>query len=548
MFNIAIFITFVVQQFNMKRQRFLKYFVVLALFITAGCSMSPDELLSADKLMESRPDSALHILKKIHNTHFFSPSNKAFYALLLSKAYDKNDSLIVSDSLINIATGYYDEKQPELAGNAWLYKARCARNRGNGVEQARALLTAQHYALKSNDNKLKGLIYCDKADMYQSQKQLDSAIILNKEGLECFKKAGDKRNVCLTAYSLGSIYNDNHLVQDSAKHYLFYALKLTGHIKDSIITNTIYKSIGLLEYHNKNYPSAIKYCKLAPKTNIPIYDENKTCIIAYSFFRMGRVDSALFYLRRIQDHDVIAKDYYSLWQMVYETTGNYKAALAYAKKLDEAKDSISSKKLQESFAGIERKFNYEKLSAENQNLVVKNKQRGITLLLILLAISVITIIVLFWRARIKRREYEILQELNNVEKVLLQQANENNELLQKQNKMQQLLLGTIEEYKSHTRKGKFKQPDVNSEQFRDEIITHIDSTYNNISQRLQDTYPLLTSNDILICVLLLAEFDSGMIAGVLGIKLDSVNTQRSRLRKRLNLDNTTNLYDFLANF
>lgn len=532
----------------MNIRRFIKYFPIVLLFITGGCSMSPDELLSADKLMESRPDSALLILKHIHNIHFFSPSNKAFYALLLSKAYDKNDSLIVSDSLINIATNYYDDKQPGLAGNAWLYKARCAKNRGNGTEQARSLLLAQRYALNSSDNKLKGLIYCDKADMYQSQKQLDSAIILNKQGLEYFKKAGDTRNTCLTAYTIGSIYNDNHLVPDSAKHYLFYALNLVQKINDPIITNTIYKSIGLLEYHNKNYSATIKYCKLAPRTNIPLYDENKKCIIAYSFFRMGNLDSTVYYLHKIQNHNVIAKDYYSLWQMIHEKTSNYKAALEYAKKLDVAKDSISSKKLQESFAGIERKFNYEKLSSENQSLILKNKQRGITLLLILLAISIVTIIVLSWRARIKRREYEILQELNNVEKILLQQANENNELLQKQNKMQQLLLSTIEEYKSNTRRGKIKQPDINSEKFREEIITHIDSIYDNISQRLQSAYPLLTSNDILICVLLLAEFDSGMIAGVLGIKLDSVNTQRSRLRKRMDLDNSVNLYDYLSNF
>lgn len=521
----------------------------LAMLLTLhGCSISPDELKSADQLMESRPDSALKLLLKVHHKQFLSPSQKALYALLLSKAFDKNDSIVVTDSLIDIATSYYGEKQPELAGNAWLYKARCARNRGNATVQASSLLKAQQYAETTNAFKLKGLIYCDKADMYQSQQQIDSAIILNKKGLYNFMLAHDIRNICLTNYSIGTLYSNNHLSNDSSIYYFSKSLKLAHSLKDPIVLSTAYKALGLFEYYHKNYRKALHYCQAAPITGIALYDENRLCIIAYNYFKLNSPDSAIITLAKIKNIEVISKDYYGLRQQISENQRRYQDALYFSKKYQQAKDSLNTSNLHESFAGMERKFKYEQLYNEYQELTIKNKQRGIIILIILLILSFVTIVILSWRSRAKKKELEMLVELNKKEKILLQQANENNDLLQRQNNMQLLLLKNLEQIKTDNISVKTRMPNIEDVKFKEEIITHINSIHNNIIQRLIINFPDLTQNDLIICAMLLAKYDTGIIARILNIKLNSVITQRARIRKRLKLENGENLIDYLRSF
>jgi len=84
--------------------------------------------------------------------------------------------------------------------------------------------------------------------------------------------------------------------------------------------------------------------------------------------------------------------------------------------------------------------------------------------------------------------------------------------------------------------------------FHEELIASMDLQYNNISQRLLKKYPELTNRDILICCLLLANFETGMIATILDVKIDSVRIHRTRLRKKLNLQNHENIIEFLSRF
>jgi hypothetical protein len=135
-------------------------------FCLVGCTYSPKELTQAEQLMDTAPDSAMHVLQKINPHRLFTPSNKALYALLMSQALDKNDIKLESDSLIHIATDYYSESEPQHAAYAWFYSARVANNSGNANLQAAALLKAQEYAEKTENSKLKGLVYYDKGNRH----------------------------------------------------------------------------------------------------------------------------------------------------------------------------------------------------------------------------------------------------------------------------------------------------------------------------------------------------------------------------------------------
>ncbi len=166
---------------------FFRFLLILSVAIgILSCTRTPHDLTLAEQLMETAPDSALHILQRFQSQKLTRASDKAYYALLMSQALDKNDIKSESDSLIAIATGFYNESDALHAGYAWFYRARIDNNRGNMNDQAKSLIKAQDYAVNVSGNKLLGMIYCDKAGMYENQQQYDSAICYFKKAYTAF--------------------------------------------------------------------------------------------------------------------------------------------------------------------------------------------------------------------------------------------------------------------------------------------------------------------------------------------------------------------------
>ena len=65
-------------------------------------------LIQADSLMNLQPDSALHALESIPTGRLNTETDRAYHALLLTQARDKNYIRQTDDSLIQVAVRYYD--------------------------------------------------------------------------------------------------------------------------------------------------------------------------------------------------------------------------------------------------------------------------------------------------------------------------------------------------------------------------------------------------------------------------------------------------------
>ncbi len=526
----------------------------LVLFLTA-CSPTDKELKRAENFMPTKPDSALLILKRLQPDKHMSSSTRALYALLMSQALDKNNIRAESDSLIRIATKYYSDDEPLRAAYAQLYLARCENNLGNSREQALALLKAQEFAAKCEDPKLQGLIYGDKADMYQSQGQTDSMILYNRLCFYSFQKANDARNSVLALITMGNGYLHKSEF-DSAIRYYYEADKMAKPMKEAVLSSTIYRALGGAMYKQKKYAAALDYFRRTPLTGTDRYNYNKWYLMAMTFLRMNQLDSAKAYLYKVKNPYEMAPDYYRLWEELCEKQGKLSESLYYAKRLLDVKDSLQQHTLTSSFAGMEKKYKYEHLLVDNKNLVIENKQNGIILLFSLLILSVIIIISLFWRFKINKNQLLIQRQILNQRNSLIAAERENNSLMNQQMQMQHLLLKNVEQYRKRVIKGSEtsgaetgnSKKTIQTNAFHEELISHVDLIHSNISKRLAESYPILTQRDILVCCLILANFDSGMISTILDVKPDSVNVHRGRLRKKLELQNPESLQNFLRSF
>ena len=316
-------------------------FILLCCVFAYGCTTTPTELKTAESLMESKPDSALHILKDLNSNQLVGTSNKALFALLMSQALDKNDIKLETDSLISIATDYYHESDPLHAGYAWFYHARTANNRDSINEQARNLLRAQEYAEQTDDYKLRGLIYGEKGIMYKIQLQFDSSIHYSKLAYRAFSQIEDYRNSVLSLLNTGDLFL-NLSKNDSVLKYYLLAEKIVLKTNDILLSSTVYRAFGSIYYKFRNYKLSLYYYTKAPLTHIAIYDSNKYYLIAKTYIQVNEIDSARKYLEKVTELQNMAPDYYRLWQAIYKKRGNTQKYIFYANKENLAIDSLYS--------------------------------------------------------------------------------------------------------------------------------------------------------------------------------------------------------------
>ncbi len=531
-------------------------FLVCSFIACHQTSQKEKQLLSsADSIISVHPDRALHLLSNIDNYRHLASPDRALYALLMTQALDKCDSVVASDTLIRIATDYFGNNDPVRAGYAWFYRARCENNQGNVEGQVTSLLKAESYALQSQNDKLKGFVYGEKAQLYQQQNQLDSALNCNKKAYFHLKKTGDKSNstICLinTGYSLYQIGKYNE-----ALRYYARAIDENPHM-EPLLRSSLCGQQSLAYYYLQDYQNALRFARLSLTTS-DMYDYAKTINIAIIFEKMNNVDSATFYLQKCSSPHEMAPEYYKAWLDICAKQNNYRAVSYYAERLIASKDSLFQHSLSESFAGLEKKFRYETIGSQNKSLIIENQHNKIIILFLLFGISLGGIT--FSMFRNKRNTQLLVQQRRLIknEKALLKAAEEKALMLQKQISTQQKALQTLNKLKltlSDLSDGKKNNKHTSLQQEQaaiDQIVQHVieivNQLYNNISIRLKNAYPDLLENEIQICCFLLAGFDNVTIYTTLTLQPASYNVKRTNLRKKLGLQHEVNLTDFLSNF
>ena len=81
----------------------------------------------------------------------------------------------------------------------------------------------------------------------------------------------------------------------------------------------------------------------------------------------------------------------------------------------------------------------------------------------------------------------------------------------------------------------------NWEEFEARFMAVNESFY----ERLNKQFPNLTQGDRKLCALIKLEFNSKEIAQLMGVSIESVHTIRYRLRRKLGLDRSDNLSEFI---
>lgn len=284
-------------------------------------------LRQAEMCMEECSDSALVYLHQISDPEKLTGENQADYCLLLTQAMDKNDLPLSSDSLIQIAVGYYSNKgDAECKAKALFYKGRVFQQQGN-LEGATLLYKkAESMIPDLTDYYLVGLIYSYLGHLNRDEEHYKKALFYYEKALPCYRTI---QNPTLTASGLQdmakiSVYlGETHRADSLFSEVLSYVPDI-----DATWQANIYHNVGVFYMLTNQFGRAEQVVNTSLK--LPSTPEDKLrsyAVLATIYTKQNRGD--------LVD---------SLWHKALNSENIYTRKAVYASLLNEA---VSKQNLQD---------------------------------------------------------------------------------------------------------------------------------------------------------------------------------------------------------
>lgn len=341
-------------------RQLINQLIVLLFFLLSSCgktSIHSSFFSEVEALMPNRPDSALALLEEMESIETLSQEDKAHYYLLLTEVRDKNYMEHTNDSLIAIATDYYDgTNDVERRAKAWYY-------RGRINEDIQNVLKAQAYYLDAlrdegmiMDHALLGRVYNRIGMLYTYQRVYEKAIPYLKKAYTSFQSIRDTIGQTYVLGDLGRTYTVLGLL-DSARIAYERALPFA---RDAELT-TFPSELGSLYLKEGLYEKAYNaiFTSLAwteEKYRDPVY-----LVLGEYYLRVNSLDSAEYYLHKALKSSSIytqagALNYLSL---VKKAEKDWKTSISYDDAYEVLRDSIDKITMSESLRVVESLYNYQ---------------------------------------------------------------------------------------------------------------------------------------------------------------------------------------------
>lgn len=505
------------------------------------------------------------IIRKAENGLYTNPQQTVFLASkALTETDDKNDIV----KLLFI-------------------KALAERLLGNNDESLYSLYKIDLNSFNQESN-LKGEIYNLMSICYCAISDFQKAIELNDNAVSIFKANNDSTKLASAYNNKGLIHNHmNENVQ--SEKFLLEALKINRAIKNfkgiSANLNNLCLYHGNLEKQKEYIQEAIIINKnLDAQWSLAENYNNLGRLYIYEN-DYGNAQKALAKAYTIAN-EIGAKgiicDNYEYYSILYDQSCNYQKAFEYQSKLNSLKQELLS---ENNLRKIELNIAEEKLNEVIRENEIKKQEYRIQRLEkniygIIIISSLVTIITILLTQRSKRKkklalikaQYKLEQSQHEIarQKVNLQNMELMNAQLTLENNKQQMtnmaaflksrneLLEKIKElikqgYKLNGNEVTIHLKKINAiiTQYQDNDKTNsltlktTNDINNDFLERLEKKHPKLTNGEKHLACLLRTDMSAKEIAILTGTTPKTINMNRYRLRKALNLNSETDLTEYI---
>ena len=576
----------------------IAFFFILS-FLAVSCHRDTDALnmtfSKVEKCMDLCPDSALNLLKGIHDPEKLWGESQATYALLMTQAMDKNYMKFSSDSLIALALNYYTITQtsPIMYAKALFYHGRVMLELDKEEEALKSFLAAKDVYERTKDHKMLALIAEEVGMINRKQDLYDDALTNFREALTTYKQLKDSLSVISASLNIARVYLFKS-EWDSCSLYYNNALEIAVQ-KNYLSEITILHELGILYRSMQNLSEAERYFLAAYEKETDEEKKYMECLsLGYLYMQMGQTENARKYLI-MSANSSKAYTQISAYDCLYfleKDIDNFEEAIVYHELADSITNAMEELNSRELIASLQKKYENEKL--RNDNLQMKVRYTNFILWGTIAFLFVVACMCYYYyknrnnkkkiaeiELQIQENEEEIeryQQEIEDIQISKDQVLKENLMLEENRTKVGELngkivLLTmqnkTLPEHlkelggelnvgissgsfihafrlllaiKEGTLRGKL------SNEERQKLFSLFDLIYWNYVSRLLERAPTLTKHDLEICCFLKFGLSHEELSCIFHTTSDSVTRAKGRLKGRLGISPQDDLDLFLKEF
>lgn len=333
--------------------------ILFLIFLIFSCTTQRQTdalLIQADTLMLEHPDSSLVILQGMNRSNLKKPAQRAYHALLLSQALDRNGFVVKSDSIITPALDYYRSHGPadQRLRNCY-YAANIANNAGDTDAAMEWLARGEAHIPQANDLYTSGHLYLMKSRLYKDSYDYSAAMDNDLKSSSFFKENKYWSKYAISQISLADDYLhlDNLESADEALDVLVpYWESLAVNQKADYLKTRIDIAVAAKDTLH------VIALKDSCFTQIPNMALRPWLAISYAYSASGMLDSALYVLGEYARYNTesLDQDYYTRLADVYEKEGDYNTSVQMHKKAAEAEQKYIEEILNSDTRFMEERF------------------------------------------------------------------------------------------------------------------------------------------------------------------------------------------------
>ena len=397
-------------------------YILLTLLVLSACTGTSrhPQLVAADSLLLSRPDSALTLLRGMS---FTDKADRMYHYLLLADACNKCYDTLPSDTILQEVADYYDRHGTPNEQVRAHYLLGCAyRDMGEAPHALNCYQTAVSRADTTAfdcNYRLLMSVYGQMASIFHRQNLPQDELTATKEYGKYALLAKDSFNyissieMSVKAYGImEDTLKVEELIKESQRLYKQLGFPHVA-IRENIIL--IHDCVQRGEYHKaqilmEEYERESQL--FDHEGNIAKGREAYYYIKGTYYIKTNRLDSAEYYMRKLLARGDEADAYRGLLA-IYQQKKNTDSIIRYARLYEDAVDTLNNMKRTEVVGQMSSMYNYQRfqLIAEQKEHAANQLKWMLTLVVIISAFVLITIIELYHRNR-KKKKAEI-QQLNN---------------------------------------------------------------------------------------------------------------------------------------
>ncbi len=450
------------------------------------------------------------------------------------------------------------------------------------------------------------------AIIYSIYKDHEKALELFNKLLETYEKEQDLFHFAITSVNIANIYDEIGEYEKGLQYLdraiPFFIESGNNLMLTSTLNNrgVIYLKLNKRKEALADYNKALE---ISEQNNYANGIISSSVNIGEYFVNENKLEKALGFFEKalaiaLSDLDKTSiKDCYAGMAKVYTLKGNYQKALEKTKQFMVYRDEIYNELTQKQISELQIKYETEKKEEEIELLQLKmriQKRNQIILIVGLLIISFLILRVLHLKQLNLKRKNLLLEQVSLMDKLALEKMDSEKREKDLENlRLQEEMLAKEEinrlkrlKYKEDLRhkerelaanalhvvsknetldslkksveavlasdendvKTSLKrliheiESNINLDQDWEMFKMHFEEVHQDFFKRLVEKYIDLNTNDLRFCAYLRLNLDAKEIARILNLSVNAIEKRRYRLRKKLELSSSDNLFDFLSNF